>query len=98
MVIFTNVYPYYKLIQVVLEGELNNFNKVVELYKNVYQKDGLYTLIMRLNQIVIRIGLRKISLAYSKISLQDIAKKLNIPEEDVEFVVAKALRDGLMHG
>jgi len=55
-------------------------------------------MILRLNQIVIRIGLRKISLAYSKISLADIALKLNIPGEDVEFVVAKALRDGIMHG
>lgn len=96
--IFTNVYPYYKLIQVVLEGELSNFNKTVEHFKPTYQKDGLYTIILRLNQIVIRIGLRKISLAYSRISLSDIASKLNIPGEDVEFVVAKALRDGIMQG
>jgi 26S proteasome regulatory subunit N3 len=82
----------------VLEGELSNFNKTVELNKPTYQKDGLYTIILRLNQIVIRIGLRKISLAYSKISLKDIATKLNIPSEDVEFVVAKALRDGIMQG
>ncbi len=95
---FTHVYPYYKLIQVVLEGQLNSFNRLVEHYKPTYQKDGLYTLILRLNQIVIRIGLRKISLAYSNIYLSDIAQKLNIPKEDVEFVVAKALRDGIMHG
>jgi hypothetical protein len=36
-------------------------------------------MILRLNQIVLRIGLRKISLAYSKISLSDVGKKLNIP-------------------
>ena len=53
---------------------------------------------MRLNQIVIRIGLRRISIAYSRISLKDIGLKLNIPAEDVEFVVAKALRDGIMSG
>jgi 26S proteasome regulatory subunit N3 len=47
---------------------------------------------------VIRIGLRRISLAYSNISLKDVAAKLNIPAEDVEFVVAKALRDGIIHG
>jgi 26S proteasome regulatory subunit N3 len=51
-----------------------------------------------LNQIVIRIGLRRISIAYSRISLKDIGLKLNIPAEDVEFVVAKALRDGIMSG
>lgn len=53
---------------------------------------------MRLNQIVIRIGLRKIYLSYSKISLKDIGMKLNIPSEDVEFVVAKALRDNILNG
>jgi len=86
------------LIQVVLEGELQNFNNVVEQYKDRFQKDGLYIIILRLNQIVIRIGLRRISLAYSNISLKDVAAKLNIPAEDVEFVVAKALRDGIIHG
>jgi 26S proteasome regulatory subunit N3 len=55
-------------------------------------------MILRLNQIVIKIGLRRISIAYSKISLKDIGHKLNIPAEDVEFVVAKALRDGIMSG
>jgi 26S proteasome regulatory subunit N3 len=55
-------------------------------------------MILRLNQIVIRIGLRKISIAYSNISLDDTAAKLNIPAEDVEFVVAKALRDGIIFG
>lgn len=55
-------------------------------------------MILRLNQIVIRIGLRKIATAYSNIYLNDIGDKLNIPKEDVEFVVAKALRDGIISG
>ena len=67
-------------------------------HRETFQADRLYTLILRLNQIVIRIGLRKIYLSYSKISLRDISTKLNISEEDVEFVVAKALRDGIMNG
>jgi len=96
--IFTNAYPYYQLIQVVLEGELENFSKLVEKHKQVYLRDGLYSMILRLNQIVIRIGLRKISIAYSNISLNDIALKLNFPPNDIEFVVAKALRDGIIHG
>ena len=92
------MFPYFRLIQVVLEGELQNFNNLVEQYKDRFQKDGLYIIILRLNQIVIRIGLRRISLAYSNISLGDVAAKLNIPSEDVEFVVAKALRDNIIHG
>jgi len=71
---------------------------MVQSYKADFQKDKLYGLVLRLNQIVIRIGLRKIYLAYSKISLADVGFKLNIPQEDVEFVVAKALRDGILQG
>ena len=96
--IFSNLFPYFRLIQVVLEGELQIFNNLVQQYKDRFQKDGLYIIILRLNQIVIRIGLRRISLAYSNISLRDVAAKLNIPAEDVEFVVAKALRDNIIHG
>jgi len=96
--IFQNVFPYYRLIQVVLEGNLQDFTKTVEQYKATYQKDNLYAMILRLNQIVIRIGLRRISVAYSNISLADISRKVQIPLQDVEFVVAKALRDGVMHG
>ncbi len=55
-------------------------------------------MILRLNKVVIRLGLRKIYLAYSNIHLNDISKKLNIPSEDVEFVVAKAIRDGILKG
>lgn len=58
---------------------MKHFHEVVEQYKEVFQKDKLYNLILRLNQIVIRIGLRRISIAYSRISLQDIGHKLNIP-------------------
>ena len=67
----------------VLEGELKNFHATVEQFKDAFQRDKLYNIILRLNQIVIRIGLRRISIAYSRISLKDIGQKLNIPAEDV---------------
>lgn len=71
---------------------------MVQENKAIFQRDRLYGLVLRLNQIVIRIGLRKIYLAYSAISLDDVGRKLNIPAEDVEFIVAKALRDGILQG
>lgn len=55
----------------------------MEQFKDAFQRDKLYNIILRLNQIVIRIGLRRISIAYSRISLKDIGQKLNIPAEDV---------------
>ena len=48
---------------------------------------------MRLRHNVIRAGLRRISLAYSRISLADVASKLGLPNvEDTESIVTKAIR------
>ena len=42
---------------------------------------------------MIRAGLRRISLAYSRISLADVASKLGLANvEDTECIVAKAIR------
>lgn len=46
---------------------------------------------------VIKTGIRMISLSYSKISLRDICIKLHLDsEEDAQFIVAKAIRDGVI--
>ncbi|KAA0193487.1 hypothetical protein HAZT_HAZT000316 [Hyalella azteca] len=42
-------------------------------------------------------GLRTVSLSYSKIPLEDVAAKLALDSrEDAEFIVAKAIRDGVI--
>lgn len=54
-------------------------------------------MILRLRHNVIKTGIRMISLSYSKISLRDICLKLHLDsEEDAEFIVAKAIRDGVI--
>ena len=45
---------------------------------------------MRLHHNVIKTAIRTISLAYSRISLADVAKKLELDSaEDAEFICAK---------
>lgn len=89
--------PYYKLVQAVLHGNLGEFNSVVNTYKKTFIQDDLLNLIARLHQNVIKTGLRRINLSYSKISFKDIAEKLHLEDaKDVEFIVAKAIRDGVM--
>lgn len=57
------------------------------------------TLITRLRQNVIKTGIRRLSLSYSRISLRDICVKLNLDsEEDAEYIVGKAIRDGVIEG
>jgi 26S proteasome regulatory subunit N3 len=92
--------PYFKLVKGVAVGNLDDFYNVVRQNHGVFTKDRNLNLINRLHQNVIKTGLRRINLSYSKISLHDIAEKLKIhthhSDKDVEFVVAKAIRDGTM--
>jgi len=89
--------PYYQLTQAVRTGNLNLFNQTVEQYKEKFLTEKTYTLIIRLRHNVIKTGIRMISLSYSRISLNDIAQKLCLDSaEDAEFIVSKAIRDGVI--
>ena len=70
---------------------------MVELHHKKFKEDKTITLILRLRHNVIKTGIRRISLAYSKISLSDISNQLSLDSpEDAEFIVAKAIRDGVI--
>ncbi|KAG7218715.1 hypothetical protein INR49_007067 [Caranx melampygus] len=87
-------YLYYTAVRT---GNLAKFNQVLEQFGEKFQTDGTYTLIIRLRHNVIKTGVRMISLSYSRISLADIAQKLQLDSpEDAEFIVAKAIRDGVI--
>ncbi|KAI8988817.1 proteasome regulatory subunit C-terminal-domain-containing protein [Pilobolus umbonatus] len=89
--------PYLVITQAVRVGDLNMFQEGLAQYDAVFKKDKTYTLILRLRHNVIKTGIRMISLSYSKISLRDICIKLHLDsEEDAEFIVAKAIRDGVI--
>jgi len=87
------------LTQSVRTGNLAEFNKVLEKYGANFKNDRTYTLILRLRHNVIKTGIRRISLSYSKISLADVSRQLALDSpEDAEFIVAKAIRDGVIDG
>mmetsp|Transcript_49983 Transcript_49983/g.159960 ORF Transcript_49983/g.159960 Transcript_49983/m.159960 type:complete len:486 (+) Transcript_49983:407-1864(+) len=86
--------PYFELTQAVRLGDLKMFSDVCERYEGVFCEDKTSSLIVRLRRNVIRTGLRRINLAYSRISLVDVAAKLGLAPEDAECIVAKAIRDG----
>ncbi|KAG2439463.1 hypothetical protein HXX76_004818 [Chlamydomonas incerta] len=87
--------PYFELTQAVKAGDMRAFKQVAERFHELFLADATHNLITRLHQNVIRIGLRRINLAYSRISLAEIAAKLHLNNaEDAEYIVAKAIRDG----
>ena len=89
--------PYLSLVQAVRVGKIDGFLNVVQTHNTIFRRDGTYTLILRLRQNVIKTGIRMMSLSYARISLRDICHKLDLEsEESAEYIVAKAIRDGVI--
>ncbi|OKL63097.1 hypothetical protein UA08_02009 [Talaromyces atroroseus] len=91
------LHPYFLLVRAVSTGDLDVFLNIVDTHGATFRKDGTYTLILRLRQNVIKTGIRVMSIAYSRISLRDICLRLGLhSEESAEYIVAKAIRDGVI--
>ncbi|GAA6020952.1 hypothetical protein JCM11491_001560 [Sporobolomyces phaffii] len=89
--------PYLEIAQAVRTGSIQSFNAALATHSAQFKQDSLLTLITRLRHNVIKTGLRTISLSYSRIALADVAAKLSLDsEEDAEYIVAKAIRDGVV--
>ncbi|SCU77527.1 LADA_0A00914g1_1 [Lachancea dasiensis] len=89
--------PYYHLSKAVKLGDLNKFTSAISTYKKELLNDGNYQLCVRLRSSVIKTGIRIISLTYKKISLKDICLKLRLEsEQTVEYMVSRAIRDGVI--
>ncbi|KAK9765901.1 26S proteasome non-ATPase regulatory subunit [Basidiobolus ranarum] len=89
--------PYLHITQAVRIGDLTKFQDTLAEFGKVFRADKNYTLILRLRHNVIKTGIRMISLSYSRISLRDICLKLHLDsEEDAEYIVAKAIKDGVI--
>lgn len=89
--------PYLHLVQAVRVGNLGDFETVIKREGETFKRDSTYSLILRLRQNVIKTGIRMMSLSYSRISLRDICIRLKLgSEESAEYIVAKAIRDGVI--
>ena len=74
--------PYLDLTQAVRIGNLQAFSLSESKSRDTFLKDDTLKLIHRLRQNVIKTGLRKISISYSRISFADIAEKLKLESVD----------------
>lgn len=91
------LHPYLLLVQAVRVGNLEDFETTIADHGDTFRRDGTYSLILRLRQNVIKTGIRMMSLSYSRISLRDICIRLHLgSEESAEYIVAKAIRDGVI--
>jgi 26S proteasome regulatory subunit N3 len=89
--------PYLALTKAVRAGNLQEFSSVVAEYQETFKADKNYSLIQRLSHNVLKTGLRKISVSYSRISLADVADKLQLPSvQSAEYICARAIKDGVI--
>ena len=89
--------PYFYLTQAVRAGDLVKFQDILVRFKGAFETDKTYTLIMRLRHSVIKAGIKRICLSYSRISLEDVKTKLCLEsKEDAEYIIAKAVKDGVI--
>ncbi|KAJ7037850.1 PCI domain-containing protein [Mycena alexandri] len=90
---------YFDIVKAVRTGSLSQFQTTLANHAPQFEADRTFTLIVRLRQNVIKTGIRRLSLSYSRISLRDICVKLHLDsEEDAEYIVGKAIRDGVIDG
>lgn len=89
--------PYYHISNAVKHGNLKKFTSTIKIYKEQLINDGNYQICVRLRSNVIKTGIRIISLTYKRISLKDICLKLHLDsEQTVEYMVSRAIRDGVI--
>lgn len=89
--------PYSEVTKAVRLGDLTIFNDALKTYEQNFKKDNNYNLVLRLRENVIKTGIRIISLSYKRISLKDICLKLHLDSElTAEYIVAKAIKDGVL--
>eukprot|EP00924_Labyrinthula_sp_SR-Ha-C_P000998 maker-scaffold_7-snap-gene-10.30-mRNA-1 protein AED:0.03 eAED:0.03 QI:75/1/1/1/0.75/0.4/5/223/500 len=90
----TSFLPYFSLVRVVRTGSVKDFEQLMAQHNVKFEADGLGNLVGRLRGAVIRRGLRRINLSYSRISFKELENKLGV--ENVEMICAKAIRDGIL--
>ena len=76
---------------------MTSFQKTLTTHDATFTADDNHLLIHRLRHFVLKTALRTTTLAYSRISIRDICVKLKMDsEEETEYIVAKAIRDGVI--
>lgn len=91
------LHPYLQLTSCVRFGNLGRFMSITQQFKEQFEHDRTYSLILRIRQNVIKTGLRRICQAYTRISISDVCLKLALENpEDAEYIVSKAIRDGVI--
>lgn len=89
---------YFELVSAVKRADLRRFEEALGRHREEFLSRGLYYIAHRLSQNVIQEGMRKISLVYSRISFEDIASLLEVDVGEVEYLVRRTIKKGIIRG
>lgn len=87
--------PYFALIGAIRRAELSVFKELLEQYKEELFSMNIWFVARRLLTNLLREGLRKISICYSRISVQDINTILGV---NARFLILSCLRSKFIFG
>lgn len=73
---------YKELVNVVSHGQNEEFNKYLEQHREEFTRDLVYPLLTKLRAVVLRNAVKKLSIAYTRISVPDILRKIGIGQTD----------------
>ena len=91
------LYPYFLIVNCVKQGDMDKFKQLLQKYSGLFEVDKTLSQVHRLQHTVIKFGLKKINVAYSKIAISDVKAKLSLESnEETEQIIAKAIRDGVI--
>ncbi len=87
--------PYFSLVRCVKRADLMGFYKLLEKYREEYFKLNLWFVVRRLVKNLLREGVRKISMCYSRISIEEISRILGT---DARVLLEEALKNKFIDG
>ncbi|EQB60305.1 26s proteasome regulatory subunit [Vairimorpha apis BRL 01] len=89
---------YFKLVKIIKQADMNKFLNFVNENKEFFMLEKLFFIVMRLSHNVIQEKIRCASLIYSKISFTDLSFKLDMYVDDLEYILKKSIKNGLITG
>lgn len=73
---------YRQMVKLVSNGYKQQFENLVHKEEKAFKKDDVWHLLLAMKQIVMRNALKKLSIAYTRISEQDLCEKMGVSSQD----------------
>ena len=90
----TRLNQYKKLVLLVSKGHFKQFREHLEAFKDQFKRDLVFPLLLKLKSVVLKNGLKKLSQAYSSLSVSELLFKLGLHNErklQVDAFLAKVM-------